>query len=40
MTLIPELKRQIRAIMQKRSPEFLMELKKRINKMKQNDRIN
>jgi len=38
MTLTPELKRKIRAIMKKRGPEFLNELKTKLRdiKMKRN----
>ena len=38
--LTPQLKTEIRKILQKRSPEFLNELKTRVNKIKLNDNIN
>lgn len=40
--LTPQLKFQIRSIMKKRSPQFLMELKRRLNeiKMKRDDNAN
>jgi len=42
MELTPELKRRIRRMMKRRSPDFLSELKKRIYeaKMKKNDNAN